>query len=694
VTERLVFRFGAAAACLSLVVFALCAAGVARTPWLVLSAAAVAALATRMPWPRLAVTPPLGRDWKILFWVIAIPFALVYIVYAAAPEISPDGSYYHLGLVRRYLDHGGFYRITTNLFANFPQGCEMLFLVAYAIGRHSAAALVHCAYLLALPAALIAFGRRFQIQTAGIIAALLVFVSPVAGIDGSTAYVDVALAFTGFACFYALEVSTAPAMLLLAGLLAGFSFAIKYTGVVAILYAAAFVLLRTRSLRALAFLLAPAALVAVPWLVKNWIVVDNPLSPFFNRLFPNPYVDPGFEDTLGGMMRHLNGHHLGWQTPLELTLRGGLLQGTLGPAFLLAPVGLLALTDPLGRRILAAAALFALPWFSNIGTRFLLPALPFIALSMGMALARWPRAAVAVVALNAIFCWPWVLGTYCAGANWRLDRFPLRAALRLESARDYETRYAPWIDDAFLLQEKVPPGGVVYTAQPVMTSYTDREILLNYASAPNTRIEDTLHAAIQPELQPSTRVSFRFDPQSTRTLRVVAAAAPMWTIHEFETPVAKLSASLNRWDAGLAADGNLATSWRSWQPVPSGAYFEFAPANSNGIFSFRTRPADPLPPLRLETQLPSGTWQTLGSVPQIERGLPVSDLRGEAVAELRRRGVTHLFIHDQEALGPDIRAHLGEWQVRLTGTLPPMRLYEILPAKSIDTARELRNNTR
>ncbi len=34
-----------------------------------------------------------------------------------------------------------------------------------------------------------------------------------------------------------------------------------------------------------------------PWLLKNWIYFQNPVAPFFNRQFPNPFVMVGFEQT-------------------------------------------------------------------------------------------------------------------------------------------------------------------------------------------------------------------------------------------------------------------------------------------------------------------------------------------------------------------------------------------------------------
>jgi hypothetical protein len=275
---------------------------------------------------------------------------------------------------------------------------------------------------------------------------------------------------------------------------------------------------------------------------------------------------------------------------------------------------------------------------------------------------------------------------YCAQYNWRIV-----------PQREFLDAYAPAIRYARLIEDKVPSNGVVYTAQPVMTSYTDREILLNWAAALNHRIADVLAVAIVPAMQPSTRVSFRFAPLEIRRLRILATGdAPMWTIHELDGPWSRTTADPNPWDSGLAADGRLATSWRSWQPVRRGMFFECQPdrAGETGVVSFRTRAWDPLPSMRLDARLESGEWRTLTSQFQIETGLPVPDLRGEAVAELRRHGITHLFIHDERPLGPDFREHIGQWQVRLAGEPAPLRLYAILPAKTIDTARDLRNNTR
>ena len=77
-----------------------------------------------------------------------------------------------------------------------------------------------------------------------------------------------------------------------------------------------------------------------PWLLKNWIYLQNPVAPFFNRLFPNPYVTLAFEDTYRRMMAiyHLKSR---WQIPMDVTTYGS-ISGLLGPVFLLSPLALLS----------------------------------------------------------------------------------------------------------------------------------------------------------------------------------------------------------------------------------------------------------------------------------------------------------------------------------------------------------------
>src|ERR1019366_2499528 len=132
-------------------------------------------------------------------------FTVLYFFSAMAPEFSPDGTSYHLSFVAQYARARGFVRIPANIYAQLSQGIELLYLAAFTFGRHSAAALVHYAFLLALTLAGVNYGRRTGYPAAGLAAALLVYATPVVGIDGTTAYIDVAVACILFALFYLLQ---------------------------------------------------------------------------------------------------------------------------------------------------------------------------------------------------------------------------------------------------------------------------------------------------------------------------------------------------------------------------------------------------------------------------------------------------------------------------------------------------------
>ena len=55
------------------------------------------------------------------------------------------------GNVARYWRHQGFDWNYHSIYSSLSQGMEMLFLVAFAIGRHPAAAMVHMAFQATLP---------------------------------------------------------------------------------------------------------------------------------------------------------------------------------------------------------------------------------------------------------------------------------------------------------------------------------------------------------------------------------------------------------------------------------------------------------------------------------------------------------------------------------------------------------------
>jgi len=700
--ERPLFAFAAGAACLSQLVFVAATLGLARKGVFQTFGLAVVALALWRGWFRAEgeCQPPLPAFWKRLFFALGLPFLILYFFNAMAPEMSPDGSTYHLGLVSRYLRHRGFEPITTNMYANLSQGIEMLYLFAFSVGRHSAAALVHFAFLIALPLSMITYARRFGFGPAGVLAALFTFLSPVVGQDGTTAYIDVATAWLLFTVFYLVQIwdrERAPRLLPLIGLLAGFCYAAKYTAFLGAVYALGFVawkLLREKQrwMPSLVLLALCAAVPVIPWVAKNWIWLGNPFSPFFNRYFPNPYVHVSFEQEYLHHMRNYIGLKSHWDIPLEATVRGAVLCGLLGPLFLLAPLGLGALTHPAGRRLLAAGLLFGLPYASNIGTRFLIPAVPFVSLAMAVVLIRWRALAAGFALAHAIASWPDVVNLYCDPNAWRLTKIPVRQALRLESEESWLTRKSLFYPIARMIEDLTPPGARILTFNQVPDAYTTREILVVYQSAFNAVLGDILWHGIIPEYAPQRQLTFRFPPVELAAVRVVQTnrgGPDHFSVGEMRLfrgerelprhPLWRLRAWPKPWDVQLAFDNSPATRWRSWQTLEPGMFVEVEfhrPQTLDRVVlecsrdQYRSR-------VRLEGKLPSGEWRRLDDEPDVAELPPPLGLRRAAACELKRRNIRYVLIWDEDFGAEDFRKNAVLWGATFLAERNGARLYRL-----------------
>jgi hypothetical protein len=695
--ETPLYGFLLGAPVLSLAIFALGACGLVYDASFLILAAAAHTAAWRLGAFKQdsLMLGPLPRLWRWLFWIPYAVFGVVAVIAAMAPESSPDGASYHLGVVQRYYREHALVRIETNMYANLSQGVEMLFLMAWAFGRHSAAALAHCAYYLALPLLLLRFGQRHGHPAAGAAAALFTMCSPLMLVDGTSAYIDVAVAASLFAVFALCEIE-APALLL--GLLAGACFGMKYTAALAVPYAGVRLLLRKRW-RDVAVFAAAAALMMLPWLVRNAAWFQNPFSPLLNAWFPNPWIHVSFEQDYANLMRHYVGLESDAAIPLEVTIRGRVLNGFLGPLFLLAPAALLSLRSALGRRLLAAAVLFALPYAANIGTRFLLPALPFVSLAMALAppagLARWMLPLLVVA--HAVSSFPDMPARYADEYGWRVPRIPLRQALRIESEESWLTYKWPPYRLAKMIEQSTPEGARVFSFSPLPESYTTREIAVGYQSALGERMRDHLYTGLITDFQPALVHTFEFETRDLSALRVVQTAHPargadvrdLWSITEFRvfdghrelerSPGWRITARPNPWDAGLAFDGSPLTRWRSWQWLKGGWYVEAAFGSPQRVSRVALEmSADQYAVrMRLDGRSEAGEWKTLVPNP-ITRGMaPPLGLRRLATEELKRNGFTHILVSEDDFRWQDYRDKAELWGIREAGRVDNFRLYRI-----------------
>jgi hypothetical protein len=640
----------------------------------------------------------LPTRWRIGALLLAAPFLLLTFTHAMAPEMSPDGSAYHLGLVARYYREHGFHRYTSSIYGMLSHGLEMLFLSAYAFGRHSAAALVHWCFLVTLPMLMLGYARRARAPLAGLAGALFTFLSPVVGIDGASAYNDVAVACVIFGIFYLVEIWSATrqrGLIVLIGLLAGFAFALKYTAFLAAPYALFRIVWTLRRDRtpwrkpALSF----CALVLVmtsPWLVKNTLWLGNPVAPFFNRWFPNPHVTVSFEAEYGRHMRNYDGLKSHAEIPLEVTVRGQILCGLLGPLFLLSPLALFAARDALGRRLLFAVLLFGSIYAANIGTRFLIPAVPFVSLGLALVFCRFRPLLAVLVLAHAVSAWPDVIKTYASEYAWRLDRIWWKPALRMESEEGFLARRWPAYTVARLIEARVPAGERILTFNQVPEAYTSRDVMVVYQSAEGARLGTVLWTPLIPDYRPVRVLDFQFDRQPLRAIRLVQTSThpiDQWSLSEVRLydgkrelprdPDWRLRAHPFPWTVQLAFDADTITRWQSNESLFVGMSVEvqFGLARQLDRVWAESSIEEQSSRVRLEGLTTAGEWKPLSHAPLIRESPPPLGLRRAAAQELKRSGVRWFLTGAGDYATPDLAARTADWGATLMGEANGVYLY-------------------
>ena len=688
-SERFPLGFLLGAACLHLAVFVVLGLRLAYWPVLASLCGAVVVVAA---W-KGALTlkgeaeEPLGKSLKRLSLVLFGAFSLLYFFHAWAPESSPDGSAYHLGLVARYLRAHGFERITTNMYAALSGGVEMLYVPAFAIGRYSAAALVHFAFTIVLALAMLAYGRRLGKPWVGVVGALLTFASPVVGIDGSSAYNDVAVAAIVFAVFYWLQIwddQRKDSILIAVGVLAGYAYAAKYTAFIMLPFALGFVLWRARRIGPLVLMSAVSFLMVAPWMLKNWIVVRNPVAPFANRFFRNPYFHIQAEEDYTAYYRRYDLPDLR-KLPLEVTVRGGTTEGVLGMAFLAAPIALASLRFSAGCRLLAAGAVVLATYFLNIGTRFLIPSLPFFSLAMALAVGNSTALFTGLMIFHSVTSWPSAVKIYADSHVWALDRILFKQALRIVPQDQYLREHFAGYDQAKMIDSYVPKGEPVLAFLGAPDAYTSHEILVSYQAASNETAADILNVGWVEGYQPRLLETFRFPEQTLPRVRVTVAAPSnqrsiqQWSVHELRffdrgvelprRPEWRLRAWPNPWEVQLAFDNSPATRWRSWEHATPGMYLEVDFGKSVAVDEVRVETSYDSRNVQIQVE---GLAQN-AVVSSIE---PPAGVRHAATYEMAQRGIHYLLIHDSDPIADDIRDDPDGWGLTEIAAGYGVKLYQ------------------
>jgi 4-amino-4-deoxy-L-arabinose transferase-like glycosyltransferase len=223
--------------------------------------------------------------------LVAGAVGICLVALGSMPPTDYDSLMYHLQIPATFLDRGSVHVPDGNLHVSFLGPLHMLYVPLLAWGAESAPALLNVAFALLLAAALLTAGTRLFSPAAGRLAFVLLWGSPMLLLVGITARVDSVLACFLFLGHYALlRAWNASAdtwrWLVLSGALLGLAVGVKHLGLVYALALGPLVLitaLRGTGITRPALLTGVwggvALLAALPWLVKNWILLGAPFYP-------------------------------------------------------------------------------------------------------------------------------------------------------------------------------------------------------------------------------------------------------------------------------------------------------------------------------------------------------------------------------------------------------------------------------
>jgi hypothetical protein len=354
---------------------------------------------------------PRRPNWfsVILLIIICINCLFPLAANALIPPITYDELGYHLGIPQIYLQQGRITYIDFIPYSNWPLETEMLFTLSLLFSSEKLAHLLTWGCMLLVCGGLFLYGKRYFNEKVGWLAAAIFSAVPLVSALTGTGMVELPLAlFTFLAVITFLDWvrSNRSGELALSALFGGLAASAKLNAAMIPLILGLLLLILSfirkehwiTILRRFAGYGLLAFLVVSPWYLKSWLQTGNPFFSFLMGVFPTRNWDVTGSINLFGF---INSPNLP-ATPLNFLRAFWLIStqpGVMGPStyslgwiFLaLLPASLAAVlvrkgfNDPqrgaAGWLLLLSTLLYTNWFFQTQQSRFLLPALPILALT-------------------------------------------------------------------------------------------------------------------------------------------------------------------------------------------------------------------------------------------------------------------------------------------------------------------------
>ncbi len=242
---------------------------------------------------------------EIALFVTILVVVLFFIVpLASTPPVSRDALIHHLAVPKLYLKAGGIYEIPFMPFSYLPMNLDYLYLIPLYLDKDIVAKYIHLGFALLTAVLIYDCVKERSSRVYGLLSALVFVSTPVVVKLSTSAYVDLGVTFYSTLSVVALLKwmdGGRKRYLVFSALAGGFAMGVKYNGVITVFILSVFVLWHSarrgrqlEGLRDSVLYAGLSSLVFLPYLIRNYLWVENPFYPL-----------------IGGMIKGVKGLHLG-----------------------------------------------------------------------------------------------------------------------------------------------------------------------------------------------------------------------------------------------------------------------------------------------------------------------------------------------------------------------------------------------
>jgi 4-amino-4-deoxy-L-arabinose transferase-like glycosyltransferase len=218
-------------------------------------------------------------------------------LWSLAPAIRWDSLSYHLAVPEIFIRNKAMIEIPESYNTYWAQYAEMLYTYAMLLVGQPLPGLLHLVSGILTALLIFLFGKRVMGPRVGLIGAVLFFSMPLVSFESGSTYIDLFVAmFVMAALFSGLLwwLTNQKEWLLVAGIFSGLAFGTKLSAFVFILPLVCLIIIglviRRSSLKGTILCLSsfglPALVLYLPWAVRDFIWLGNPIFPYFSHLFP------------------------------------------------------------------------------------------------------------------------------------------------------------------------------------------------------------------------------------------------------------------------------------------------------------------------------------------------------------------------------------------------------------------------